>query len=128
MSKESKPRERKDHFPKTKLEMIYAKTKSVGKCREWLGAYFKGNGTGRAWEYPQIYFKSKKWRGNRLVWILTHGPITREQLVLHTCDNMRCLNPEHLYLGDQRQNVRDTIKRNRRNSPRGLNGQFTKGS
>jgi len=33
--------------------------------------------------------------------------------VLHTCDNRRCCNPEHLYLGTQKQNVKDMVYRGR---------------
>src|SRR5690606_24447229 len=38
-------------------------------------------------------------------------PSLKEGLVLHTCDNGWCVNPEHLYLGTQRQNVIDMIER-----------------
>src|SRR5699024_62252 len=33
--------------------------------------------------------------------------------VLHTCDNKKCVNPKHLYLGDVKQNVKDAVERNR---------------
>jgi hypothetical protein len=32
---------------------------------------------------------------------------------LHTCDNTRCINPKHLYLGTQRDNTNDCVKRGR---------------
>lgn len=33
--------------------------------------------------------------------------------MLHTCDNRACVNPDHLYLGNQKENIRDTIIRGR---------------
>jgi hypothetical protein len=36
-----------------------------------------------------------------------------DKLVLHTCDEARCINPDHLYLGTQRDNMQDRIARNR---------------
>lgn len=32
-------------------------------------------------------------------------------VAMHTCDNKRCINPDHLELGTQRQNVKDAIER-----------------
>jgi hypothetical protein len=56
---------------------------------------------------------------HRVAYELTHGPIptNREQyhgvVVRHTCDNVRCCNPEHLRLGTQKDNARDTAARGR---------------
>jgi hypothetical protein len=41
------------------------------------------------------------------------GPIPDGMLVLHTCDNPPCVNPDHLYLGTWKDNMQDRIKRGR---------------
>ena len=52
-------------------------------------------------------------RTHRVAWMLAHGPIPTGAWVLHHCDNRRCCNPAHLYLGGIRENNRDRDERNR---------------
>ena len=48
---------------------------------------------------------------HRFSWEITYGPIPPNLYVLHQCDNKICVKPEHLFLGTQRDNVRDAIKK-----------------
>jgi hypothetical protein len=50
---------------------------------------------------------------HRASWLITHGPIPDGLYVLHRCDNGRCVNPAHLFLGTQRQNIHDMIAKGR---------------
>lgn len=50
---------------------------------------------------------------HRFAWELINGPIRDGFWVLHHCDNRLCVNPEHLYLGDNQQNVDDKMRRGR---------------
>ncbi len=57
--------------------------------------------------------------GNRFSWMIYRSPIPNGKSVLHTCDNKRCVNPNHLYLGTQKENNRDRYARGRDNRANG---------
>lgn len=54
---------------------------------------------------------------HRFAWALTHGAVPSVH-VLHHCDNPPCVNPDHLYLGTQADNMRDAASRHRFHVPR----------
>jgi hypothetical protein len=56
---------------------------------------------------------------HRLAWELTHGPIPDGLEVLHTCDTPPCINPDHLFLGTQLDNIADKVTKRRQVGPRG---------
>lgn len=50
---------------------------------------------------------------HRASWMLLRGELDSRRKLLHTCDNRRCVNPNHLYPGTQMDNVRDMLNRGR---------------
>jgi hypothetical protein len=82
-----------------------------GGCWSWLGAH---NRTG----YGTINIKhaSGRWTvvgAHRLAWELFNGPIPEGMQVLHNCDNPNCVNPEHLRLGTQSENIKESFDKGR---------------
>jgi HNH endonuclease len=51
---------------------------------------------------------------HRVAWELANGPIPGRLFVLRRCDNRLCVNPEHLFLGTQSDNMRDMAAKGRR--------------
>lgn len=78
-------------------------------CHLWLGNVHHSHGYDRA-----RVFNGEKWEtAPRFVWRTQRGPIPEDKHVLHTCDNSLCVNLDHLYLGDDQQNVDDRERRGR---------------
>lgn len=83
-------------------------------CWIWIGKQtYQG--------YGQLHKKNNNGflLAHRYSYFLHNGPFELSKLVLHHCDNSFCVNPDHLYLGDIQQNVRDRERRGRRKAPRG---------
>lgn len=86
--------------------------RAPNQCWPWTGSRIR---TG----YGRIGVDGKNAFANRVVWVLTHGPIPQGFDVLHHCDNPPCCNPTHLFLGDHSENMRDRERKGRHNAPRG---------
>lgn len=64
--------------------------------------------------YGKVHLPDHKERSaHRLSWAMHVGPIPDGLLVLHHCDVPRCVNPDHLFLGDMRDNTLDCMRKGR---------------
>ena len=69
--------------------------------------------------YTVINIDGKAYRANRHAWKEAYGKIPDGLHVLHKCDVRRCINPEHLFLGTNADNVQDRVLKNRSYRPKG---------
>lgn len=63
--------------------------------------------------YGMVSYRNKTWLLHRLSHVIHLGPITPGKLVCHTCDNRRCWNADHLWLGTNRENMVDCSRKGR---------------
>lgn len=85
------------------FEAKYEVAKTTG-CWEWTASCGEGG-------YGQFVTSVKdghKWyRAHRFSYITHRGSIPEGMVVMHSCDNPRCVNPDHLRLGTQADNIKD---------------------
>lgn len=78
-------------------------SESKNGCWEWIGGI---NSSG----YGCFKFQEKQQLTHRLSYSWFVGPIECGKLICHLCNNKKCVNPHHLYLGTQFENMRDAVK------------------
>ena len=70
-------------------------------------------------KYGKFRMPTKDLRAHRVSWVIHRGLIPEKTYVLHKCDNPSCVNPEHLFLGTNQQNMDDMNRKGRANPPKG---------
>lgn len=79
---------------------------SPSGCWEWPGAQTNG--------YGRVRVGKKMERIHRVSYaVFSCEPIPDGTLVLHKCDNRKCFNPEHLFLGNHKDNRDDCVQKYR---------------
>ncbi len=84
----------------------YVDKKSNNECWNWTG-------TCNTNHYGELSVYGKCVRTHRFSWEIHFGKIPNGLFVCHTCDNPKCANPEHLFLGTYKDNSDDKVKKNR---------------
>jgi len=101
------------HHYRTRLQYFESliKINNDTGCHEWVGPKKEGYG----WFSIDGNLKS----AHRISFEIHKGPIPEKINVCHSCDNPSCVNPEHLWLGTQFDNVNDMMSKKRGNKASG---------
>jgi len=82
-------------------------TDRSGQCWLWTGALFPDG------RYGKMQVNGRTISAHRAMWEWKFGPVPDDQFVLHRCDVMRCVRPDHLFLGDHQSNMDDKVFKGR---------------
>jgi hypothetical protein len=92
--------------------------KGDDECWNWTASLFRHG-------YGQIKQRfgsgnGKNWQAHRLSYVIHFGEIADNLLVCHKCDNPKCVNPNHLFLGTNKENTMDMVAKGRAYRPVGV--------
>lgn len=77
-----------------------------GGCWNWSAGTFGGR-------YGQFRLGKKKVKAHRVAWIISGKSIPNGLILCHHCDNPKCVNPQHMFVGTHKDNAQDRERKNR---------------
>ena len=101
--------------PSTPLSEKLKNYKVINNCWIWQGSKLSDG-------YGMICYQYKTLRAHRVSYEFHKGPIG-DKVVCHQCDNPLCINPDHLFLGTQLDNIKDMMAKGRHSNHKGWAGQ-----
>jgi hypothetical protein len=80
-------------------------------CKLWTGYVLNSGYGGRRRKIDGRTYHT----AHAVAWVTTYGPVPDGMQVLHHCDVKLCIEPTHLWLGTQRDNMQDMVQKGRAN-------------
>jgi len=100
------------------IDRFWEKVNKTESCWLWTGGKStQGYGVFR-YHGPYIY-------SHRFSYLLKDKEYDQSLCVLHSCDKPSCVNPDHLFLGTQKENMQDKLNKNRQAKGLSISGVLT---
>ncbi len=99
------------------LRLLARLTRAANRCWEWAGPVDRDG-------YGLLQVNDIGSRAHRVAYRVFRNELSGARCVCHSCDNPRCCNPAHLFLGSDADNARDRDRKGR--GPRGAKNHFAK--
>ena len=90
------------------IDLFYSRIKNINENDCWEYAHDVA-----VCGYGRFSFNNIREYAHRFSYMIHNGEIKNNLYVCHTCDNKVCVNPWHLWLGTNSENIRDKIEKNR---------------
>jgi len=94
------------------IDRFLSKVNKTNYCWEWAASLDSGG-------YGNFSIKHIVYKAHRVSYEFFINKIPKNAKVLHKCDNRKCINPSHLFLGTQIDNIRDMVSKGRQHKPKG---------
>jgi len=102
-----KQKDLKGKFIQQNINSLMSRVHKTESCWLWTGLISQDG-------YGKVGYNYKTYRAHRLIFELLTKQNINNKYLCHSCDNPLCVNPKHLFIGTQKDNIKDASNKNRR--------------
>lgn len=95
------------------MEVLQQKIVASSIPEPMSGCWLWEKGLDHLKKYGYTWYNNKNIRAHRASYLAFNGEIPNGLFVLHKCDNPKCVNPQHLFLGTNEDNLKDMAAKGR---------------
>lgn len=89
------------------VDRFWSQVTRTDGCWIWTGTGIEANG------YARIKVNGERILVHRMSWVMAFGSVPSGLVVCHRCDVPLCVNPDHLFVGTQKDNIADMMAKGR---------------